>query len=112
MLRRPPSSTLFPYTTLFRSDRARGAAAGRRGRRAAGGGDGADGPRRRTPGRRAHLAAVGVPRRAGADRAVDPRRARARPPPRRLIRPGLAGAVATGTRRTRGAARGRRSPSG
>src|SRR5437660_6989132 len=28
MIRRPPSSTLFPYTTLFRSWRARGAVAG------------------------------------------------------------------------------------
>src|SRR3989442_11921180 len=27
MIRRPPRSTLFPYTTLFRSDRIRGAAA-------------------------------------------------------------------------------------
>src|SRR3712207_8464853 len=27
MIRRPPRSTLFPYTTLFRSARARGAAA-------------------------------------------------------------------------------------
>src|SRR5689334_25206257 len=29
MLRRPPRSTLFPYTTLFRSARAAGLAAGR-----------------------------------------------------------------------------------
>src|SRR3712207_7714440 len=41
MIRRPPRSTLFPYTTLFRSERAgrrRGAGGGgqaRRGRRAA-----------------------------------------------------------------------------
>src|SRR5258705_3295470 len=28
MIRRPPRSTLFPYTTLFRSDEARGAAEG------------------------------------------------------------------------------------
>src|SRR2546427_4230593 len=27
MIRRPPRSTLFPYTTLFRSDRSRGGAA-------------------------------------------------------------------------------------
>src|SRR6266516_6639849 len=33
MIRRPPRSTLFPYTTLFRSPRCR---AGRAGRRAAG----------------------------------------------------------------------------
>src|SRR3712207_8982865 len=29
MIRRPPRSTLFPYTTLFRSDRHRGAVGGR-----------------------------------------------------------------------------------
>src|SRR2546422_5454827 len=29
MIRRPPRSTLFPYTTLFRSCHARGAAAGK-----------------------------------------------------------------------------------
>src|SRR3712207_7188982 len=39
MIRRPPRSTLFPYTTLFRSDRVeevdqRGRAVGRRGREA------------------------------------------------------------------------------
>src|SRR3712207_7762211 len=37
MIRRPPRSTLFPYTTLFRSDGVRGrvrARAGRRGARA------------------------------------------------------------------------------
>src|SRR5690348_17872566 len=32
MIRRPPRSTLFPYTTLFRSSRPRLAAAGRPGR--------------------------------------------------------------------------------
>src|SRR5687767_15282740 len=31
MVRRPPSSTLFPYTTLFRSGRPRQVATGRRG---------------------------------------------------------------------------------
>src|SRR5256885_11279210 len=31
MIRRPPRSTLFPYTTLFRSDRARDAARERSG---------------------------------------------------------------------------------
>src|SRR3712207_8517059 len=30
MIRRPPRSTLFPYTTLFRSDRTGGGAAGAR----------------------------------------------------------------------------------
>src|SRR5258706_3518724 len=34
MIRRPPRSTLFPYTTLFRSLRVKPAAAGRRPRRA------------------------------------------------------------------------------
>src|SRR3712207_7905390 len=61
MIRRPPRSTLFPYTTLFRSRRAddpraggRGAAGrglrrGRRGRRAGGaGGAGAGQPRPRS----------------------------------------------------------------
>src|SRR3712207_7762602 len=32
MIRRPPRSTLFPYTTLFRSDRRLPRAAGRQGR--------------------------------------------------------------------------------
>src|SRR5574340_1560817 len=34
MIRRPPRSTLFPYTTLFRSRRGRGRACARRGCRA------------------------------------------------------------------------------
>src|SRR5258707_5423787 len=34
MIRRPPRSTLFPYTTLFRSDPPRGVGGGRRLRRA------------------------------------------------------------------------------
>src|SRR5690349_22692944 len=33
MIRRPPRSTLFPYTTLFRSARRPAVASGRRGRR-------------------------------------------------------------------------------
>src|SRR5256885_5526490 len=33
MIRRPPRSTLFPYTTLFRSPRGAGGRADRRGRR-------------------------------------------------------------------------------
>src|SRR3712207_7818025 len=37
MIRRPPRSTLFPYTTLFRSDRASYRPPGRSTRRAAGG---------------------------------------------------------------------------
>src|SRR5258706_7361769 len=36
MIRRPPRSTLFPYTTLFRSDLDPGVAVGRRGRRTLG----------------------------------------------------------------------------
>src|SRR5436305_5864711 len=38
MIRRPPRSTLFPYTTLFRSERRPGRTA-RRSRRGRGGGD-------------------------------------------------------------------------
>src|SRR5688572_7656691 len=33
MIRRPPRSTLFPYTTLFRSERERGRGSGQRGQR-------------------------------------------------------------------------------
>src|SRR3982750_3481034 len=40
MIRRPPRSTLFPYTTLFRSTPGGGAAGARARRRAAGGGRG------------------------------------------------------------------------
>src|SRR3712207_8115115 len=52
MIRRPPRSTLFPYTTLFRSGRRRGGGAraerGARARRAAAtGGRAADGARAR-----------------------------------------------------------------
>src|SRR5258705_10096101 len=43
MIRRPPRSTLFPYTTLFRSRDGRGGRARRRGRRAS--------CERRSPGR-------------------------------------------------------------
>src|SRR3712207_8089059 len=56
MIRRPPRSTLFPYTTLFRSRRRRGRGRGarRRGSSAAASrtrrGRGPD-PRRRAPGR-------------------------------------------------------------
>src|SRR2546426_7844821 len=46
MIRRPPRSTLFPYTTLFRSRR-HGAEHGRPSTRAGGGG--ADGQRRAHP---------------------------------------------------------------
>src|SRR2546429_2847617 len=38
MIRRPPRSTLFPYTTLFRSDQSRHRGRHRRGRQAAEGG--------------------------------------------------------------------------
>src|SRR2546429_3101165 len=51
MIRRPPRSTLFPYTTLFRSRHAGGAR---------GGGNGPAPPaRRRHPGRRSDRAAPG-----------------------------------------------------
>src|SRR3712207_7001314 len=49
MIRRPPRSTLFPYTTLFRSDRPASRARPRTGRARAGGVD------RRRLGRRGHL---------------------------------------------------------
>src|SRR3712207_6884146 len=55
MIRRPPRSTLFPYTTLFRSDP-------QEGRRALPAGD-RRGERLRPPGLRAHAAGVSVRRR-------------------------------------------------
>src|SRR2546427_9503033 len=45
MIRRPPRSTLFPYTTLFRSKAQREGSAGAPGRAARGSGGGARGPR-------------------------------------------------------------------
>src|SRR5438132_14318175 len=57
MRRPPPRSTLFPYTTLFRSGRAGGAAARRSGRRDRGG--------RRLHGLPARLAARGSIARRG-----------------------------------------------
>src|SRR2546428_516782 len=57
MIRRPPRSTLFPYTTLFRSDRLAGG----------GGRGGARGKRRRRLVHRARLARVAA---AGAHRVV------------------------------------------
>src|SRR3712207_8492884 len=56
MIRRPPRSTLFPYTTLFRSERRRHRRPPARGRRPAAGGvdppgaRGGRGPRRRPGG--------------------------------------------------------------
>src|SRR2546429_7836948 len=44
MIRRPPRSTLFPYTTLFRSQRHGAAADGRARGRPPGQGDGPGGP--------------------------------------------------------------------
>src|SRR5687768_5511834 len=75
MTRRPPTSTLFPYTTLFRSARRRAVAAhDRRGRGApgAGGGTGGDGlrPRAGLP-----LLPPGVGRRDHADDPAGPLRA-------------------------------------
>src|SRR3712207_7338306 len=61
MIRRPPRSTLFPYTTLFRSGGSRGRGGDRRGRR----------PGRARGGQR--RARVGVPGR-GAGRGVLQRR--------------------------------------
>src|SRR5258708_12781484 len=58
MIRRPPRSTLFPYTTLFRSDRAHH----RRGHRRSGYLDGCVG-----------LRGGGLQRRAGARRCRPPR---------------------------------------
>src|SRR3712207_7667667 len=55
MIRRPPRSTLFPYTTLFRSEQHRVGEAARR---------------------------VGRPRRLRRHRAEDALQGRARPPPR------------------------------
>src|SRR2546430_7516125 len=54
MIRRPPRSTLFPYTTLFRSAAADGAAAGQAGQAVAGDDDrpgGGDRDRGAAPGR-------------------------------------------------------------
>src|SRR3712207_7499664 len=56
MIRRPPRSTLFPYTTLFRSRRAKGGGAVR--------------TRRAVVGPRASREAVGGGRRRGAGGAV------------------------------------------
>src|SRR3712207_7420122 len=56
MIRRPPRSTLFPYTTLFRSDR--DARDGRRG--PGGGGRAAPGLRRHRPLSRARPPAAGA----------------------------------------------------
>src|SRR3712207_8398766 len=66
MIRRPPRSTLFPYTTLFRS---------RRGRDAEGGWEAADQHRRRAPLELLH-AGLGAQRRGGAP---GPRRVRRAP---------------------------------
>src|SRR3712207_1505857 len=67
MIRRPPRSTLFPYTTLFRSDRA---------------GDG---------GAAAVRALDGAPRAAARRPAEHQPRVAGLPPPRVLARPDLAG---------------------
>src|SRR5688572_31396327 len=58
MIRRPPRSTLFPYTTLFRS-RVRGAEACARRPRARRGGKRAERARARGPPRRRHVPAPG-----------------------------------------------------
>src|SRR5260370_31823134 len=55
MIRRPPRSTLFPYTTLFRSQRARALHAGQFRRVIPGGARAAPQPRRPGRGRRLRL---------------------------------------------------------
>src|SRR5438876_5843218 len=56
MTRRPPRSTLFPYTTLFRSPERRGGGAARRLRgRLGSGGPGRQGPPRRARSQRLQL---------------------------------------------------------
>src|SRR2546430_14430862 len=87
MIRRPPRSTLFPYTTLFRSDGARAAAAQRVVR----------GLALRSRDRAAALRAVGVPR--ARVRPRRDRRARQRPRPRGGLVVGGAAAAADGVRR-------------
>src|SRR2546426_11465932 len=90
MIRRPPRSTLFPYTTLFRS---RIPSQGRLGRPAAGGGEG----RRTAPARRPDA----VSRRMHAlvpDRRERPRRRSVRSR-RSPAAAGTARAVFTGSRR-------------
>src|SRR6266568_8905096 len=74
MIRRPPRSTLFPYTTLFRSHRQ---ATGRRAvhasvRGADGGGTGTDARRCPTGARRDRITAAGVHH--GGDDPVPPAR--------------------------------------
>src|SRR5690349_24071142 len=54
MIRRPPRSTLFPYTTLFRSPLGRRSASGRSARRTAGRAAGLSALRRATAPTRAH----------------------------------------------------------
>src|SRR5689334_24067872 len=71
MVRRPPRSTLFPYTTLFRSVRGGGAPASRRN------------ARRAARGSRPLPAARGAPASRRLRRAALPRDARARSRPRR-----------------------------
>src|SRR3989449_780423 len=98
MIRRPPRSTLFPYTTLFRS-RGEAAAAARAGRRVRARGGGlrvargapqgrAGGPRK---GGRARGGRPGAPRLDRADRAGQPRRGAATAGRARAgrVRPGL-----------------------
>src|SRR3712207_6886674 len=71
MIRRPPRSTLFPYTTLFRSRGARGAP-GERQRPRAGG-----------AGRRLRAVALGRAPAPGSGRRPPPRRAARAPRARR-----------------------------
>src|SRR2546422_2962353 len=68
MIRRPPRSTLFPYTTLFRSRRNRRAAPGPARPR---GGDRHRGGRRQRRGRSAQRRAVRGEVRRGCDRSEE-----------------------------------------
>src|SRR2546425_6396579 len=89
MIRRPPRSTLFPYTTLFRAHHPR-RPAGARGRPARRGGAGARGAQERAVAAPAlqEPRGLGLPRlalRRGVGRLQSCRRARARPRGRRVF---------------------------
>src|SRR5256885_10565170 len=62
MIRRPPRSTLFPYTTLFRSDRPGGRRHSCRAGRCDPAPGGGVGPRRSDPRRSGGAASLGRPR--------------------------------------------------
>src|SRR2546425_3109173 len=126
MIRRPPRSTLFPYTTLFRSQQPR-RPAGARGRPARRGGAGARGAQERAVAAPAlqEPGGLGLPRRAlrrGVGRLQSCRRARARPRGRRVFqarqhrlqakRPRTGGAALAQGARNQPEARARQGQSG